>query len=228
MTEPQRKKPGICIFGNSHVSSFSGTDNIVDGTLQKFESEHFIYRCQRLGPCTAYNFFWNPSYYPRVLELLAQHNPDKEYTVCLLLGEIDCRVHIGLNHEKTSRPLNECIEEVIDRMLLCLLDLKQRGYKVLVIAVQPASTFPPSTHPDGPVHGDFTFRNTLTREFNRALEHKSKLHGFPFCSIFDTLMKDDVTPNMSYFMDYVHLRGTMVRPLFDKALYDLFYRVVLI
>jgi hypothetical protein len=211
-------KPKLCIFGNSHVSAFSGTDEIVDDTLQMSESEDIIYMFQRLGPCTAYNFFWNPNYYPRVLDLLAQHNPDKEYTVALLLGEIDCRVHIGLNAEKASRPVNECIEEVIDRYLLCLLDLKQRGYEVLVFAVQPASTFPPSTNPERPAHGHFIFRNSVTRKFNTILEHKSNLHGFLFCSIFDTLMEDETTPNMEYFMDYVHLRGSMVRPLFDKAL----------
>jgi hypothetical protein len=218
MTDAPETKAKLFIFGNSHVSAFSGTDEIVDDTLQRSESEDSIYMFQRLGPCTAYNFFWNPNYYPRVLQLLEEHNPKKEFTVCLLLGEIDCRVHIGRNAEKTSRPINECIEEVIDRYLLCLLDLKQRGYRVLVFAVQPASTCPPSTNPDGPVHGHFIFRNLLTRQFNSVLEYKSKLHGFLFCSIFDTLMEDETTPNMEYFIDYVHLRGSMLRTLFDKAL----------
>jgi len=220
MTETE--KPRIIIFGNSHVSSFTGVDGIIHDNLH-VESEHFRYFCQRLGPCTAYNFFWNPDYYPRVLHILNEHDAGKQSTVCLLLGEIDCRVHIGLNHEKTSRPLNECIEEVIDRFLVCLLDLKKRGYKVLVMAVQPASKYPPSTNPDGPVHGHYVFRNTLTRQFNSILEHKSKIHDLLFCSVFDTLMEDDVTPNMDYFMDYVHLRGSMLQPIFDKALYKLFY-----
>ena len=215
---PPETKAKLFIFGNSHVSSFSGTDEIVDGNLQYSESEQIVYRFQRLGPCTAYNFFWNPNYYPRVLQLLEEHDPNKESTVCLLLGEIDCRVHIGKHSEISSRPINECIEEVIDRYLLCLLDLKQRGYKVLVIAVQPASKHPPSTKHDKPVHGHFIFRNTLTRQFNTVLEHKSTLHGFLFCSIFDALMEDEFTPNMNYFMDYVHLRGSMVFPLFDKAI----------
>jgi hypothetical protein len=210
-------KPRIILFGNSHVSAFCGKDMIIEDTLQTFESEHFIYVCKRLGPCTAYNFFWNPDYYPKVIQTL-ESNTYKEDTICLLLGELDCRVHIGLNSDKSSRPLDECIEEVVDRFLLCLLDLKKRGYKVLVIAVQPASTHPPSTKPDKPVHGHFIFRNRLTRQFNTLLERKCRIHSFLFCSIFDTLMLDDLTPNMDFFMDYVHLRGSLVRPLFEEEL----------
>ena len=36
-------------------------------------------------------------------------------------------------------------------------------------------------------------------------------------------MIDEFTPDMNNFMDYVHLRGSIVRPLFDKALHSLFY-----
>jgi hypothetical protein len=215
------EKPRIIIFGNSHVSAFSGTDAIIKNHLQTFESDHFQYVCQRLGPCTAYNFFWNPNYYPNVLKTL-ESNDFKKDTVCLLLGEIDCRVHIGLNSEKSSRPLDECIEEVMDRFIMCLLDLKQRGYKVLVIAVQPASTCPPSTKHDQPVHGHFIFRNKLTRDFNTLLERKCKIHTFLFCSIFEQLMVDDVTPDTDTFIDYVHLRGSIVRPMFEQELLKLF------
>ena len=215
------EKPRIIIFGNSHVSAFCGLDTIIEENLQTFESGHFRYVCQRLGPCTAYNFFWNPSYYPNVLKTL-ESNSFKHDTVCLLLGEIDCRLHIGLNSEKSSRPLDECIEEVMDRFIMCLLDLKQRGYKVLVIAVQPASKCPPSTNPEAPVHGHFIFRNKLTRDFNTLLERKCKIHGFLFCSIFEQLMVDDVTPETEMFLDYVHLRGSVVRPMFDQELLKLF------
>jgi len=215
------EKPRIIIFGNSHVSAFSGEDRVINEDLQRFESEDFIYHCQRLGPCTAYNFFWNPRYYGRVVNFLETSEFRKD-TICLLLGEIDCRVHIGLNAEKASKPLDECVEEVIDRYILCLLDLKQRGYKVLVMAVQPASTCAPSTVPDSPAHGLYQSRNKITREFNRLLERKARIHGFLFCSIFDMLMLDEVTPKPHIFMDYVHLRGSVVRPMFDAALHRLY------
>jgi hypothetical protein len=215
------EKPRIIIFGNSHVSAFSGEDRIIDSTMSRFESEDFIYYCQRLGPCTAYNFFWNPEYYPKVLDFLETSEFRKD-TICLLLGEIDCRLHIGLNAEKMSKPIDECIEEVIDRYILCLLDLKHRGYKVLIMAVQPASTCAPSTVPDSPAHGLYQDRNRITREFNRLLERKARIHGFLFCSIFDFLMLDEVTPKSHIFMDYVHLRGSVVRPIFDAALQRLY------
>jgi hypothetical protein len=31
-------------------------------------------------------------------------------------------------------------------------------------------------------------------------------------------MIDDDTPDMNFFMDYVHLRGSLVRPMFDEQL----------
>jgi hypothetical protein len=215
------EKPRIIMFGSSHVSAFSGQDRIIDQHMEQFESEHFIYYCQRLGPCTAYNFFWNPNYYPRVVNFLETSEFRKD-TICLLIGEIDCRVHIGLNAEKASKPVDECVEEVVDRYMLCVLDLKQRGYKVLVMAVQPASTCAPCTIPDRPAHGLYEDRNRITREFNRLLERKARIHGLLFCSIFDTLMLDEVTPKPHIFMDYVHLRGSVVRPIFDEALKKLY------
>ena len=80
-----------------------------------------------------------------------------------MIGELDCRLHIGLNSDLKS---------------------KKRGYKVMVIAVQPASNYPPCTDPYSPIHGSYEYRNKLTRE------HKSKVHGYLFCSIFDRLMID--------------------------------------
>ena len=217
-------KPKIFLFGNSHVSAFSGSDCIVaDDRLLTFESPNFIYNVRRLGPCTAYNFFWNPNYYKTVIDILESNNIKNEI-VCLLIGEIDCRVHIGLNSDLKSKPLDESIEEVIDRINICLLDLKKRGYKVLVIAVQPASNYEPSTDPNSPMHGSYEYRNKLTREFNTALERKAKVHNYLFCSIFDYLMVDKYTPNMDYFMDYVHLRGSLVRPMFDEILLEIINR----
>jgi hypothetical protein len=212
-------KPRIFIFGNSHVSAFVGIDCIVpDNELITVESPKFMYSVDRLGSCTSYNFFWNPNYYQKVISILEDYDIKNEI-VCLLIGEIDCRVHIGLNSDLKSKPLDESIEEVIDRVNICLLDLKKRGYKVLVIAVQPASNYAPSTDPNSPIHGSYEYRNKLTREFNTALERKAKVHDYLFCSIFDKLMIDKYTPNMDYFMDYVHLRGSLVRPIFDEAIF---------
>jgi hypothetical protein len=212
-------KQRIVIFGNSHVSIFSGQDRIIDQKSfpEVYESEHFIYLPMRLGPSTAYNFFWNPNYYPRVVQVLEKGNYRNDY-ICLLIGELDCRTHIGINSEKSGRPLEDCIEEVVDRMNMCLLDLKKRGYKVLVINVQPGSTYPPNEDPQSPVYGLYEFRNKLTIQFNSLLKHKSKIHGYLYCDIFDELMIDTYFPNMCYFMDYVHLRGSLVRPMFDEAL----------
>lgn len=208
----------LFIFGSSHVSQFCGEDRIIpeSNELIRFESDKLEYHVMRLGPCTAYNFFWNESYYPRVLRVLRGMSQEGA-AVCLMLGEIDCRVHIGRRLEGGAS-LVEAVEEVVDRLSMCLIDLGKRGWNVVVIGVQPASTHPPCTIEWCPAVGTCEQRNLITREMNRQLERKCRIHGFKWCSVFDQLMLDDGSPNMSYFMDYVHLRGSMVRSLYEEQL----------
>jgi hypothetical protein len=216
-------KPRVFIFGNSHVSQFSGENYIISPeyiSTVSFPSPFFEYCIMNLGPSTAYNFFWNTDYYSRVLHILEQVSPMKDGYVGLLLGEIDCRTHIGrMSHtEGNSRSLEEHIEEVVDRMFLCYLDLKKRGYKPVVFAVQPASTALPNENPVSPVYGTYDYRNRITRRFNTMLERKCRVHSIPFCSIFDRLMVDEVTPRPDIFSDYVHIKGEIVRDYYDEAL----------
>jgi hypothetical protein len=210
----------IYVFGNSHVSHFTGQDTIIKEHPHSIPCGpgEFNFHILRLGPSTAYNFFWNPGYYPRVLKELEEVCPEKDAYVSLLLGEIDCRVHIGRQADTSGRPLEECVEEVVDRLFLCYLDLKQKGYTPLVFAVQPPADVPPSVHPDCPVYGGLANRNRITRLFNTTLERKCKIHSIPYCSIFDELMEDEIHPKQGLFMDYVHMKGSKVRPYYDQAL----------
>jgi hypothetical protein len=172
----------------------------------------------REGNCK-YNFYWNPKYYSKVISLLNnQITVDNNSYISLLLGEIDCRVHIGKQVLLHNKNIDDVIMEVVDRYNQCLLDLKQRGYKILIFSVHPGSTFPPSENPSSPVVGDHIFRNKITQIFNECLMNKAKIHGYIFCNIYDKLMLDTDTPNMEYFMDYVHLRGSLVRSIYEEEL----------
>ena len=217
-------KPRVFVFGNSNVSQFSGQNSIISPeyvSTVSYPSDRFEYCIMNLGPSTAYNFFWNTDYYSRVLDILRMVAPEKDGYVALFLGEIDCRVHIGLQAEKSGRPLDECIEEVVDRMFMCYLDLKKRGYTPVVFSVQPASTALPNNNPASPLYGTYDFRNRLTHKFNEFLQKKSRIHSILFCSIFDSLMQDEITPLPDIFMDYVHIKGEVVRKYYDEALHTL-------
>ena len=207
----------LYLFGCSHVSKFTGLDAIIPiQKLLDYESDRFKYHLCRLGGSLTYNFFWHDNYYGQVLRMLEGKNKSNA-VVSLILGEIDCRIHIG-KQIVAGRPMDEAVEEVVDRLLLPLLDLKQKGWRCLAFAVQPASNHPACDLNDCPATGTPQIRNTITREFNRILAHKCRIHGFLFCDLFDELMADEKNADMRFFMDYVHLRGTLVRPMYEAKL----------
>jgi hypothetical protein len=207
----------LYLFGCSHVSKFTGLDTIIPvKKLLDYESDRFKYHLCLLGGSLTYNFFWHNDYYGQVLRMLEGKNKANA-AVSLILGEIDCRVHIGKQIQK-GRPVDEAVEEVVDRLLLPLLDLKQKGWKCLVFAVQPASDHPACTLNDCPATGSPQFRNEVTREFNRILARKCRIHAFLFCDVFDEFMRDEKNVDMKYFMDYVHLRGSVVRSMYEAKL----------
>jgi hypothetical protein len=209
-------KLSFFFFGSSHVCAFSGTDELFhDNNLHVFERGEIEYKLQRVDPSTAYNFFWNPDYYPKILNMLSYYNVKNTDYISLILGEIDCRTHLGRISETTGRPLIECIEECVDRYFMCYIDLKRRGYNCIVFSVHPGSTYPPCEKHDSPVFGDFEYRNRLTQAFNFLLEHKCKVHNIPFCNYYYELMESQFKPNMDFFMDYVHIRGTLLMPIIE-------------
>jgi hypothetical protein len=205
----------IHVFGSSHVSQFCGEDRIICD-YGSFEAAPFNFFATRVGPSTCYNFFWRSDYYERVLNDIAHIDKGSSY-VSLFIGEIDCRVHIGRRIE-SGTSLTDGVEEVVDRYFLNIIDLKQKGYKPLVFAIQPTSDHPSCPLTDCPATGSPEFRNKITREFNRFLERKCKIHAVPFISIFDKLMKSENEVDMTYFMDYVHLRGSLVRSMYVEEM----------
>ena len=147
-------KPSLYIFGSSHVTQFSGQNIAISETeLCRYETEKCIYNLKRLGPCTAYNFFWNPSYFQNVLNYLPQINREQDY-ISLMIGEIDCRWHIGKQSTNKNLDIDIVIDEVVDRLFINNIYLKKLGFNVIVFSVHPASTYPACDSPNSPLFGD--------------------------------------------------------------------------
>jgi hypothetical protein len=213
------KKPTICIFGNSHVSMFTGHDSIIgENSVVISETDSFQYRLQRIGPSTAFNFFWNANYYPNIISILDREASFKDKYIGLIVGEIDCRWHLGYNSNTCGRPIDECIEECVDRFFMCYIDLKKRGYKCIVFSVHPASTQGHREIADGPFYGEYKNRNRITEAFNNLLRQKCKIHKIPYCEYYSDLMHDDYEPKMEYFMDTLHLKGSRVLQIVESKL----------
>jgi len=210
----------IHIFGNSHVSQFSGQNTIISETeIYRNETQNCIYNLKRLGPCSAYNFFWNPLYFQNVLNYLPNINKETDY-ISLILGEIDCRIHIGKQSTHKNLDIDVVIDEVVDRLFINNIHLKKLGYNVIVFSVHPGSRYPPSDKIDSPVFGDYVYRNTITRKFNNKLKYKCQIHNIIFIDYFEELMIDTDTPNMDYFMDYVHIKSHMILPIIEQKILE--------
>ena len=212
----------LFLFGNSHVCMFNGNDTFVpDGHSQTLSSSHFEYRLQRVGPSTAYNFFWNPKYYPLLIKILEDDPESKKGVIGLILGEIDCRWHIGFISEKNKISFEKCVEECVDRMFMCYIDLKMKGYNCIVFSVHPASTQGHQADPTGPFYGDYRNRNRITIYFNSCLRTKCEIHNIPFCDFFSDLINENLEPKMEYFLDSMHLKGSMVRAIVENKMLQL-------
>jgi hypothetical protein len=133
------KKKSIYIIGNSHTKMFLGNDTLDFPENATSESDVFKYIIFNVGPSTAYNFFWNPKYYPTLINRLNNNTIEFDY-ISLLLGEIDCREHVINQYIANKKSMEDNIVEIIDRYMMCVIDLKKRGYKPIVFAVHPPTT----------------------------------------------------------------------------------------
>ena len=172
------------------------------------------YVMMRLGPCTAFQFFAKPEYHSFMEDVMHLNNFDisKDY-VCPLLGEIDCRVHIGKHLELG---IEQACKVVIDKMFLSIDSLLKQGYKVLLMDVHPASNHPNCQMKGCPANGSQEQRNLYTEEFNRQLDKESKSRNIPFIKRFHWLLE----MKQEAFHDYVHLSPERIFNRMDKQIFQ--------
>jgi hypothetical protein len=121
----------IHCFGNSHINNFSNSDAL------SFESKNDLFVLYHLGPTIAYNFYEH--HFQKVLENL--HNIDKENDyITLVLGEVDCRLHLPKQADLQGKSDEELVEECVDRLFKCYKELKELGYNCLVYSTHPTTS----------------------------------------------------------------------------------------
>jgi hypothetical protein len=198
----------IHVIGNSHVNIFRSlnTDTLFgDDTISLFKTHH-------IGPTIAYNFYEH--HYPKILEILERDNLDKQTNyICLIVGEVDCRLHLPKQASIQNKNIYDLTKECVDRFFRCYTDLISKGYKVIVWGGHPSTTSGHSDNPDKPVFGDCITRNKISIYWNNYLKQKSEELNIPFISVMHELILKDGLTNMSYFMDYCHLKSTKIMPL---------------
>jgi len=195
----------IYCIGNSHVNIFRGIDTVFgDDNIDLFTTHH-------IGPTVAYNFYEN--HYPKVLEYLSCANIDKQNDyVMLIVGEVDCRWHLPKQAEVQNKNIEELIEECIDRFFRCYLDLVNIGYKVIVWGVHTSTTDGHNDDLSCPVYGNCEYRNKISLYWNDYLQKMSENNNLKILSIIKYLLDDNNLTKMEYFLDYCHLKSSMVIP----------------
>jgi hypothetical protein len=207
----------FCI-GNSHVNIFRGIDQVWgNDTIDLFTTKH-------LGATIAYNFYEH--HYPQVLDYLSSTNINMQTDyVMLIVGEVDCRWHLPKQAEIQNINIEHLVEECINRYFRCYLDLINRGYKVIVWGGHPSTTSGHCDNADSPVYGNCEYRNTITLYWNNYLKQLSEKNNIPFLSIIKYLIDDNNLTKMEYFMDYCHLKSSMVMPFVNKELKHILYNL---
>jgi len=227
----------IYIIGDSHVSVFSGTDKTHDGLrhiqpefgtcytlsggqlrphINKFEQRVEYFCPIKTGSNTAYNSY---NKLPRIEQAITEYgiNPTDDF-IFLSFGEIDIRNHIGFNITP-GVTISEKIIECVDRYILTLLHLKDKGFKVGAYAPPPSSIGTPGSPIE---YGNVKIRNKMTLAFNNYLKGCCQKNDILFKSITNKMVLSNGTTDESYIMDDIHL-SQKAMPLIIEEFKDLIW-----
>jgi hypothetical protein len=193
----------IHLIGNSHVSTFSN-DNKVN---MSFENEFF--KSHYIGPVIAYNFYEH--HMESVNKII--NNVQKNDYISLIVGEVDCRVHLPLQADNQKNSDEEIVDECITRLFRCYDNLLERGYKVIVYSTHPTTTENHDmSREDRPIYGNVERRNNICMIWNKKLEILCKSKNIIFINFYDLLVNENNITKMDYFLDYCHLNSSMCYP----------------
>lgn len=105
----------------------------------------------------------------KVLDIVKQCDKDKK--IILSFGELDCRMNIYYQYIRDNKEndLNYFLLFTIERYLDFVMQLKEMGYKVIILGIPPAS----EDIIDLEVYPDLETRVYIHSVFNTILNHKS-------------------------------------------------------
>lgn len=219
----------IYIIGDSHVSVFSGTDKTHDGlrhiqpefgtcyTLSGgslrphnvFEQKLPLFCPIKIGSNTAYNSI---NKLPIIEQAIEEYKVKNSDYVFLCFGEIDIRNHIGENSEKMGISISDSIKLCVDRYMLTVLALKDKGYKIGVYGPPASSVGWASTYG----YKDVFTRNGMTIKYNKYLAEKCLTNDVLYVDIAKEMMLANGDTDSRFIMDDIHLSQQAMPILIEK------------
>ena len=219
----------IYVIGDSQAGLFNGYEGLIKhdqiqpqyGYDYKLENSKFIclhnkgqnkfhsfdknFMSIRTGANTAYNMF---NKIDLVDEIVKEYNIDKKKDQILFCyGEIDTRVHIGMQ-EDNGKHLNEIITEITNRYFKFVNYYKDKGYSVIVWGVIPGGLSGGGAHPNYALPEN---RNRASKLMNELFYKKCNELNIEFISIWEDLIKID--NYYDYFIDSIHLSYSACKSL---------------
>lgn len=198
-----KKNIVIHCIGDSHVDFLSGLNSIQPEYPLPHRNKYSLFKTYRLGAVLAYTIANTDSNGSVKLNSILHEIPKGSY-VMLMLGEIDCRVHLIAQSQKQGKSIETVVLDCVSRYCKKLLWLKKQGYRVVVWGVLPSTRF---SVPDKeyPTVGTCKERNHVTEIFNSYLSSFAQKNNLPFISLFPDLVDSEGLTNMSYHIDSIHL-----------------------
>ncbi len=184
----------IHCIGDSHASFFSGNDAMQNIWPGRSNDILPYFKTYRIGPATAYQLHNKKAMIDSIVK-----NISKDDYILFCFGEVDCRLHLGLQMKKNIDAVQECV----DRYFRVILHYKSLGYKVAVWG--PIASNPPTRdYPAEYKTGSCEERNQITECFTKKLDDLCKQENIPLVTIFYDMVEGGITKD-EYILDHIHL-----------------------
>ncbi len=219
-------KNKIYCIGDSHISLFSGNNNMIEiypifhGSVLKYIKSMIIYifrtlrfqtfdrytyfKVYRIGAVLAYSLNKTNTTLKgreKIFKLLKKI--PKRSKILFSFGEIDCRAHIQKQVEKQQIEVSKVIDDTVKAYAEFLNEVQMLGYQVYVWnAIPNNGNF---ISKEFPAIGTLEERINIVNEFNKKVKLFCENSGIFFITIIDELSDADNRIDKKYYMDDIHL-----------------------
>jgi hypothetical protein len=151
------------VIGDSHALTFGGAHNI---------QRHW------LGPTTAFQLYKKHKDIMEIINALEETIP-----VWFILGEIDCRIQIYQKSIELDLPIDFLIENTVNQYINYIDFLRYNiTNPITVLTIIPQGYSDNTWGVD--VFADRETRVSITKEFNKKLQNRCKLHNISLLNLW--------------------------------------------
>ena len=191
----------IHVFGDSHVSLFSGVDQRAKGFPNEGDTI-LDFRTYEMGPVLAYTLINRLS---QLQEWIGLYNIK---SLMLYIGEIDVRIHIVKHARIDGISISESTRKVVERYVDGIMQISKLVDDVIIFGPHPQYK-----QKNGKVKDEHFGTYEEIYEAGRLFNLYLRSHDVRTVSLFDTMMEHKLNEDMAYYMDSFHLKPTMCLPM---------------